>query len=269
MKPVRTYKDNIRENVLRSLLFNNTVIYIAGAILIALLLFMAMRFIRGFFSWDIYIYALLFCEGLFAVGAFKKYENQPIFNLIPRIFLFLFSKKILSSKELGKTTGDFKIVGDYVERRKSLITIYEIIPYDIALLNEEEQMEFYQNIKQTLHTFPSKMQIVVRKAKATVTDYQKHFFSVYKQSDKKREAVISNYYTDLTSLINSGKLRIVKYYAVFSTPLSSNNEEQFLQATRKLEDNFVRFSTPLKKIEMRKLHKEELISYFKTQFQAI
>jgi hypothetical protein len=269
MKPVRTYKDNIRENVLRSLLFNNTVIYIAGAILIALLLFFTMRLILGYFAWDIYSYALLFFEGLFAFGAFKKHENQPLFSLLPRALLFIFSKKTLSSKTLEKTTGDFKIVSDYVERRKSLISIYEIIPYDIALLNEEEQTEFYQNIKQTLHTFPSKIQIVVRKAKATVADYQKHFFSVYKQSDKKREAVISNYYTDLTNLINSGKLRIVKYYAVFSTPLASDNEEQFLQATRKLEDNFVRFSTPLKKIEMRKLHKEELISYFKTQFQAI
>jgi len=269
MKPVRTYKDNIRENVLRSLLFNNTVIYIFGAVLIAIVLFFSMRFILGYFSWDMYTYALLFCEAVFAFGAFKKYDNQQIFSLIPRAFLYIFAKKTLSRPELEKTTGDFRIVSDYIERRKSLIAIYEIIPYDIALLNEEEQAEFYQNIKQTLHTLPAKIQIVVRKSKATVSDYQKHFFSVYKQSDKKREAVIANYHNDLTSLINTGKLRIVKYYAVFSTPLHSDSEEQFLEATKKLEDTFIRFSTPLKKIEMRKLHKEELISYFKTQFQAI
>ncbi len=87
MKKVRIYKDNIREHILRSLLFTDTVIFIGGAAIIAILIYVLYGKVAPKFDWGIFISITLVTEILFLGAITFKIDNQPIFKLIPRIYL--------------------------------------------------------------------------------------------------------------------------------------------------------------------------------------
>ena len=64
---------------------------------------------------------------------------------------------------------------------------------------------------------------------------------------------------------------MVEYYAVFSTPLSSAKEEDFVQASKRLYDMGTRVSSGLElaHITIQQLKNEELVAYFQSQFRSI
>jgi len=271
MRTVRVYKDNMREHILRSLFFTDTAIFLGIGIFLAVGVFMVYHFVFHIFQYGLYISSVFVVELFFALFATIKIENQSIYKVIPRAITHGTSKKKYAMKELDKTTSDFKVIDNYIVRKKRLIAMYEIRPFDIALLNEEDREQFYNKIKTTLHTLPGKVQIIVRKDIAKPVDYQEHFFSIYKSSLPNREKLIDNYVNDVTNLLNLGKFQMVKYYAVFSTPLVSSKEDEFVKACKRLYDMGIRLSSGLElaQITIRQLTKDELVAYFQSEFRSI
>ncbi len=267
MKSVRIYKDNLREHILRSLFLTDTVLFVGVGIIIAITQFVFFKFVVHFFQTGVYLMSVLIAELLFALVATLRVENQPLYILLPRAFLFLFTKKQYRADELESSTADFNVQGNYIIRHKTLIAVYEIEPFDIALLNEEDKEQFYQHIKMALHTLSKQIQLIVRKETARISDYHKHFFSIYKDADPKREELITQYIDDISQLIATGKLQIVKYYAVFSTHLPSQKEVNMVMAARRLQDTSLRFSTTLQgtNITMQQLEHLELVAFCNAQ----
>ena len=221
MRTIRVYKDNVREHILRSLFFTDTVLFVGIGLILAILIFVFYKFVLHSFQYGLYLSTVFIFELFYALVATLKIDNQPIYKVIPRAITYKASKKQYSMKELDTSTSDFKIIDNYIVRKKRLIVVYEIRPFDIALLNEEDREQFYFKIKTMLHTLPGKVQLIVRKEIAKPLDYQDHFFSLYKDAEPKREKLIESYVNDITKLLDLGKFQMVKYYAVFSTPLSS------------------------------------------------
>ena len=271
MKTVRVYKDNMREHIFRSLFFTDTVIFLSIGLFLAISIFIFYKFILHEFYYGLYFSTVLVIEIFYAMLATVKIENQSIYKVIPRALIHSTSKKQYATKELDKTTSDFTITDNYIKRKKRLIAVYEIRPFDIALLNEEDREQFYNKIKTTLHTLPGKVQLLVRKEIAKPADYQEHFFSIYRDSLPNREHLIDNYVHDITNLLNIGKFQMVKYYAVFSTPLVSSKEDEFVKACKRLYDMGIRFSGGLElaQITTRQLTKKELVTYFQSQFRNL
>ena len=127
-----------------------------------------------------------------------KKDNERKYKAIPRQFAFLFAKKQFATEELDTTMSDFRVVGDYIERKKKLIAMYEIYPYDTTHLGDEARAQFYQVVKLAYHNLPSSVQLLTKKKTATVKDYHKHFFSLYATSHKKREKLITQYQQERT-----------------------------------------------------------------------
>jgi hypothetical protein len=271
MRTVRVYKDNMREHIFRSLFFTDTVIFLGIGIFLAIGIFILYKFILHEFYYGLYFSTVFVTELFYAIIATVKIEKQSIYKIIPRAIAHSTSKKQYETKELDKTISDFTITDNYIKRKKRLIAVYEIQPFDIALLNEEDREQFYNKIKTTLHTLPGKVQLIVRKEIAKPSDYQEHFFSIYKDALPNREQLIDNYVEDITNLLQLGKFQMVKYYAIFSTPLVSTKEEEFVNACKRLYDMSIRFSGGLElaQITTRQLTKEELVSYFQSQFRSL
>src|SRR5882672_4320576 len=260
MKTVRVYKDNMREHIFRSLFFTDTVIFFGVGILLAISIFVLYKFVFHIFQYGLYLSTVFIVELFFALVATIKIEKQSIIKVFPRAVGHIFTKKEYAMKELDKTTSDFSVIDNYVLRKNRLIAIYEIHPFDIALLNEEDREQFYYKIKTVLHTLPGKVQIIVRKEIAKPKDYQEHFFSVYKDAKPNREKLIENYVNDLTNLLDLGKFQMIKYYAVFSTSLTSTKEDEFVNACKRLYDMGIRFSSGLElaQITPKQLKKDDI-----------
>lgn len=271
MRTVRVYKDNMREHIFRSLFFTDTVIFLGIGLSLAVGIFILYKFVLHQFYYGLYFSTVFIAELFYGILATVKIENQSIYKVIPRAIVHKSSKKQYAMKELDKTTSDFSITDNYIKRKKRLIAVYEIRPFDIALLNEEDREQFYNKIKTTLHTLPGKVQLIVRKEIAKPADYQEHFFSIYKDSLPNRENLIDNYVHDITNLLSIGKFQMVKYYAVFSTPILSTKEDEYVLACKRLYDMGIRFSNGLElaQITARQLSKEELVDYFQSQFRSI
>lgn len=269
MRAVRVYKDNLREHIFRTLFFTDTVLFIGTGIILAVVVVIIYRFLFQITQTGLILSTIFLIELFFALIATLKIEKQPLFKIIPRVVLFQTSQKQLTKKQSAKTTGDFKIFGNHIIRRKKLIAVFEIHPFDIALLNDEERERYYHHIKTMLHTLPGKVQLIVRKEKAKVDDYHKHFYSLFETANPKLDWLINIYVKELSTLININEFQIIKYYAVFSTPLISENERHISLAAQQLTDMGNRFSgsLALEKIYLTQLSQTELIEYFKKQFR--
>ena len=96
-------------------------------------------------------------------------------------------------------------------RKNAIVKLYEVEPFDIALLNDQDREHFFVKLKQMIHVLPSQVQFIVKKEKATVDDYSKHFFSLYDSANTKRERLINNYIDDLSELVSSHTFMAVSY----------------------------------------------------------
>lgn len=269
MRTVQIYKDNLREHILRSLFLSDKTLFLGAVATLAILVFIIFKFVLHFFQLGPFLMVVLAVEVAFVLIATLQIDRQPLYKLIPRAVEFTARKKEYNATSLDSSTSDFRIIDNYIERKKQLIAVYEIEPFDIALLNDEDRELFYQRIKLMLHTLPGKVQFIVRKETAKQTDYQKHFFSLYTNAEKNRERFISSYITDLTNLVGSEKFLMMKYYAVFSTSLSSKKEASLVSASKRLFDMGRRLSSSLAPAHIitRQLRKEELVAFCKKQLQ--
>ena len=120
-----------------------------------------------------------------------------------------------------------------------------------------------------LHTLPGRVQLISRKVRATIEDYHQHFFSLYETANTKINSLIEDYVKDLSTVIDINEFQVMKYYAVFSTPLHSNSDLAFAQAAQRLTDMGICFSSSLalEKIYITHLPHKQLIAYFKEQFR--
>ena len=269
MRAVRIYKDNLREHIFRTLFFSNSVLFFGTGIFLAAITILIYTLTLKITDIGIIVSSIFLIELVFALIATLKIEKQPLYKIIPRAIQFNLSRKLYTKKQISQTTGNFKIIGNYIIRRKQLIAIFEIHPFDIALLNENERERFYHHIKMMLHTLPGKVQLILRKEKAKVEDYHSHFYSLFETANPKLDSLIGRYTKELSSLVELNEFQIMKYYAVFSTPLISEKDQTLTQAAQQLHDMSKRFGGSLatEKIQITQLNKEELIKYFKVQFR--
>ncbi len=269
MRTIRVYKDNLREHIFRTMFFTDTVVFLMLGIAIAVSVLLFYRLVLGINQPGIIVSTIFLLELFYALVATLKIDHQPLYKIVPRAVSFSFSKKQFTTNELGKTTGDFKITGNYINRKKKLIAVYEIRPFDIALLNNEERERYYNHIKTVLHTLPMRVQLISRKETATVNDYHEHFYSLYETANEKVNWLIESYIKDLSNLIETNDFQIMKYYAVFSTPLMGQGDKGFMEAAQKLEDMERRFSSglALERIQTLQLNNKQLVAYFQNQFR--
>lgn len=265
MKSIRIYKDDIRVHVLRSLFFTDTILFVSGTVVIALFWFLIFHYIIHFFSWGYFITPLIVSEIFFLGFITQKVDNQPIYKIIPRGSTFHTGKKEFRQKELEPYFVDFQVQDNLIIRKKSIIRIYEVEPYDIAILNDQDRENFFIKLKQMIHVLPSQVQFIVRKEKTKVKDYSSHFFSIYNQSEKDREHLINRYIKDLSHLIETHEFMTVHHYAVFSVSCNTIKPEEKVKAIRKLNDTGIRFASAISacNIDVRPLNSEELISFCK------
>lgn len=268
MKSVQVYKDNLREHIFRTMFFTDTVLFLGFGFILAIGTFLFYQTVLHISQAGLIISTIFLIELFYALVATLKVDHQPLYKIIPRALSYSTSKKQFTQKELKQTTGDFKIVGDYIIRKKRLIVVFEIRPFDIALLNDEERERYYQHIKTMLHTLPGKVQLISRKEKASVADYHEHFFSLYETANEKLNWLVEQYIKELSTLIELNEFQIMKYYAVFSTTLHGTKDEHFVMASQKLTDMGTRFSASLarERIYTVQLTHKQLLSYFKEQF---
>jgi hypothetical protein len=266
MRSVRIYKDNLREHILKSLFFPDQTILAVGGLAVALAFFLIYKFLLRQSQVGSFLMILFGIEAFYAVFITAPIDNQPVYTLIIKIARAAFSKKTFTREELAEDLANFKVVGNYLERNKNLISIFEIEPFDVALLNDEEREQFYAKLKMALHSISSRVQIIARKEIAQVSDYHKHFFSLYSQALTTREDLIKGYITDLSTIIKSNRLFMVRYYLIFSTPLPTKKAQDFAEASSRLFDMSARFTSAIggAHISPHQLTHETLVDFIKS-----
>ena len=265
MKNVRIYKDDIRTNILRSLFFTDTVIAIVGAIAISIILFVIFKYVFHFFNLGYYVLSLLTCEMFFLGFITQKIDNQPIYKIVPRSILYKTHKKEMRHNDIDPYFTDFKVQDNLILQKNSIIKMFEIEPFDIALLNDQDREHFFVKLKQTIHVLPARVQFLVRKERAKIADYSRHFFSLYNDSNTKREKLINQYTKDLSSLINENSLVSTHHYAIFSVSCNTQKQQEKVKAIKKLGDISLRFASSIAScnIKVMPLENGELLQFVK------
>lgn len=265
MKSVRIYKDDIRTHILRSLFFTDTALVIVGSIIIAGISYLLFKYVFNFFNLSYYLSTVFVGIVFFIAFITQKIDNQPIYKIVPRAFTFKSSKKERRYKDLESYFTDFYIQDGCIIRKNTLIKIYEIKPYDIALLNDQDREHFFVKLKQALHILPAQIQIIVKKEKAKTSDYSEHIFSLYKDSDRKRESLIKKYTDELQELIKLNNLVTTKHYVVVSVASQLHSPHSKLEGIRRLNDIAIRIISGLSvcNIYAKQLTDEELTVFAK------
>src|SRR3990167_11300595 len=109
MRNVRIYKDDIRQHILRSLFFTDSMLFIVGGLCIAGILYFLLAYVLHAFNWNIYIALFIVLEIAFIAFITQKIDNQPIYKIVPRGLIFKRSKKKYRQKELESYFIDFSI----------------------------------------------------------------------------------------------------------------------------------------------------------------
>ena len=263
MRNVRIYKDDIRQHILRSLFFTDSMLFIVGGLCIAGILYFLLAYVLHAFNWNIYIALFIVLEIAFIAFITQKIDNQPIYKIVPRGLIFKRSKKKYRQKELESYFIDFSIQDNIILRKNSIIQMLEVEPFDISLLNDQDREDFFLKLKQMIHVLPAQVQVIVRKEKAKTTDYSKHFFSLYANSNQKREPLIAEYIKNLSDLVTESNFTATRHYAVFSVSCNPAKQQDKVQAMKKLHDMTTRFSGALNacNIAVQPLETEELINF--------
>ncbi len=265
---VRMYKDNLRQPLYRTLLFTDLVIFVLIGVGIAGLTYLLFRSVFAEINWLSYLFLLGILESAFLVIITLPVDNQPIYKILSRGLLFLLGKKQFRGNQLDGYYTDFTIQDDLIIRKKSVSKVFRINPYDISALNGEERATFFANMKQALHVLPAQLQVVVRKERATVSDFTDHFMQVYQSLPKRneqKETMVANYQQELTAFVERENLQMVKQYGVFAVSVDTNNVSEKVAAIGKLEDMYHRFSSALQTchITTKKVTNTELASFMR------
>lgn len=270
MKSVRIYKDDIRVHILRSLFFTDSVLVVSGTIAIALILYLVFHYILHIFQWSYFISSLIVTTIFFIAFITSKVDNQPIYKVVPRLLAFKTSKKEKRYKELEPYFTDFTIQDNLILRTNSITKMFEIEPFDVALLNEQDRENFFIKLKQAIHTLPAQVQFIVRKERAETKDYSQHFFSLYGGATLNREALISQYIKDLSHLLDSETLFITRHYAVFSGACNTNKITDLIAGIKKVNDMGISFASALSacNISVKPLANEELVSFMSSNLRS-
>lgn len=265
MKSVRIYKDDIRTHILRSLFFTDTVLVACGALIIAALLYLVFTYVFHYFNWGYYVSTLIVAVMAFVVFITQRIDNQAIYKIVPRAITFRASSKQKRVNNLEFYFVDFNIKDNFVLRNNILIGIYEIEPFDVALLNDQDREHFFGKLKQALHVLPTQVQFIVKKQPAKSSDYSAHFFSIYEDSSKKTEELINKYTEDLTHLISEHEFMVTKHYAILSVSCNTSKPNTLVQGVKKLTDLGMRFASALNmsNIQTQQLTNDELKDFMK------
>lgn len=260
MKSVRIYKDDIRTHILRSLFFTDTALVVIGSMIIGSVLYFFFEYVLHMFTWGYFISSLFVGVLSFILFITQRIDNQPIFKVVPRALRFNTSKKNQRFSDLEDYFVNFTIKDNLIMRDNSIIGVYEIEPFDVALLNEQDREHFYVKVKQAIHVLPSQIQFIVKKDAAKASDYSPHFFSLFDSSSKKREPLINQYIEDLTKLVEENHFMMTRHFAVLSTPCNPQKPQNLVQGVKRLNDSGMRFaqSLALSNIAVRALENEEL-----------
>lgn len=263
MKNVRIYKDDIRIHILRSLFFTDTVLVVLSSMIITLVLFLVFRFILHFFNWTYFISSAIIADIFFVTFITQRVDNQPIYKVAARAVSFKKSKKQNRYKDIEPYFTDFTIQDGHIYRKNNITRMYEIEPYDIALLNDQDREHFFSKLKQVIQILPIRIQFIVRKERSNLKDYSRHFFSLYKSSNLRTESHIKKYAQDLCNLIEEESVFITRHYAILSVPCRLSNIQHRVEAINKLNDVGLRFAAGLHQsnISVRPLENDELVSF--------
>lgn len=269
MKSVRIYKDDIRVHILRSLFFTDSVLVVSGTITIALILYFVFQILH-IFQLNYYVSSLTITTIFFIAFITQKIDNQPIYKVVPRLLTFKTSKKEKRYKELEPYFTDFTIQDNLIIRTGSITKMFEIEPFDVALLNEQDRENFYIKLKQAIHTLPAQVQFIVRKEKAKSNDYSRHFFSLYEEAKSNREQLISQYINDLTRLLESETFFVTRHYAVFSVSCNTSKTSELIAGIRKVNDLGISFAAALSacNISVKPLTNEELVRFMSSTLRS-
>src|SRR5260221_231267 len=90
---VRVYKDNLRENIFRSLLFTDIIIFVLAGVAVAIIIYFMFSLVPHHFNWAYYLGTTGFLEIVFYSLAIYKTDNQPIYKIVSRAIPFYLNKK--------------------------------------------------------------------------------------------------------------------------------------------------------------------------------
>ncbi len=260
---IRIYKDNIRENIFRSLLFTDFVLFALGGFFLAIILWYIFQIFFRSINIVYYISVTVFIEIIFFSTLSLHIDNQPIYKIIARAIPFFLKNKQFRGNTLQAHFSDLYIQDDRIIRRKSVNQLFEITPYDISAINNNEREQFFTNLKQALHMLPSQLQVLVQKEVAKPKDFTDHFLSIYKtvkKGDTVRENLINQYQNDFEDFITSQQILTIKQYGVLSASADTTNPKAKIIAIGKTTDMFERLKSALEtcKVTIKQLSQHEI-----------
>lgn len=164
---------------------------------------------------------------------------------------------------------DFKIQDNLIVEKGRISAVFEVEPFDVALLSKEDRKMFYHKVRQAFNILPSQVQIISVKENAKISDYAKHFHSITKETEKGKETLTQNYINELSILIETGDVLILKYYFIFSVNANTRKSIKLIEGVKKLNDNVERFTGVLFQagVTTRQLEENNLVKFIRSQMR--
>lgn len=269
---IRVFKYDPRTNVLRTFISTDKGVCVTGSVIILYFSYVFYAHILHSFNFMNWLLTCAILEFILVYVVTRKIDNQSIYKLLYRQFLYYIGKRKYKMDTLDSYFTDFSIQDSLVVKKKQMSIVFEIEPVDISDYNQDDIASFYASIKQALHTLPQQIKLFIHKEPQTTNDIQEHVVSVAKSlsSTNKQRAKLADMYVDeLSDVIESEEFFVTKVYGVFSITVDSYNPEGKVKTIGLLHDMYNRLRSELKNtgydIQTRQLSDANLIAFMRKQ----
>jgi hypothetical protein len=216
---MQIYKSKASQNTLVQLFFSETNLTIG----ITLVLCMPMYL---WTSWHLMLKAgITLVIGMsFGMVLYQRFDGKPLISKLLPFLSYLNSKRNYTPKDI-LTMSDYyyTIANNVVFTERRALTVIQLLPPDVSILNESEKQSFQKRLGTFLHTLSQGegIQILVVNRLAKVADYQEHIDDLINENIRTKASeqimgISQNYLRDFEQLIQSTAVPFRDYYLIIA-----------------------------------------------------
>lgn len=229
---MQIYKSKASQNTLAQLFLSETNLTIGTTLLLCLPIYI-------WTSWH-----LLLKTGISIVVAmtfgmiyYQQVDGKPLTSKVLPFLFFLNSKRNYTPKDLLTMSDYYYTISDNVVfTQNQALSVVQLLPPDVSILNQSEKQIFQKKLGTFLHTLSQGegIQILVVNRLAKVADYQDHIEDLVEDNIRTKAseqimAISKNYLRDFRQLIQATPVPFRDYYLIIAQKIGLKPPPQSLK----------------------------------------
>lgn len=209
----------------------------------------------------------------FGLIFYQKIDGKPLTQVMFSGIQFIFSPKKYSQSQLSKMSElYYSIKNNHVFTTNQVLTVIQIFPIDISILNAQNKESFKKYMASFLHSIPDNNSIQIRIVNrlATTSDYKPHFDNLLNNSRQTNAnstvvKLINDYINNLTNKINLQNVPFKDYYLIIPEWIGTKTTPETLKSYLKTHEQKVNNLCDIlnkNQMETKRLQNQELKQFY-------